>query len=91
VVSGQQHAPATLNPGENPIPTLQEARWAPGLVWSCGKSRPLRDLIPDLQPVAQSLYRLSYRAHDAVMQYSLFNGDMRRVSKRLVTKNEDKW
>jgi hypothetical protein len=33
-VSGQQHAPAILYPGKDPVPTEQEAGWAPGLVWT---------------------------------------------------------
>jgi hypothetical protein len=39
-------------PGKNPVPFVQEAGWAPGPVWTCGKSRrPAR---------SQSPYRLSY-------------------------------
>ena len=37
----------TLPPGKDPIPILQEAWWAPGQVWTGGKSRPHRDSIPD--------------------------------------------
>ena len=37
--------------------------WAPGPAWTGGKSRPLRDSIPDRPSRSQSLYRLSYRAH----------------------------
>jgi hypothetical protein len=34
-VSGQRHTPAILNPGERtPVPTGQEAGWAPELVWT---------------------------------------------------------
>jgi len=55
-----------FNPGIDPVPILQEAGWAPGPVWSGGKSRPHRDSIPTVQPVAQSLYRLSYPAHHCV-------------------------
>jgi len=32
-VSSQQHAPAALYPRERPGTNLQEAGWAPGLVW----------------------------------------------------------
>jgi len=46
-VSGQQHAPAALYPGKDPVPILQEAWWAPGSVWKGGKSCPHRDLIPE--------------------------------------------
>jgi len=64
-VSGQQHAPATLYPGKDPVPILQEAGWTPGPVWTGRKSRPHRDLIPDCPARSQSLYRLSYPAHQA--------------------------
>jgi len=33
--------------GKDPEPIVQEAGWAPGPVSTCGKSRPLRDSIPD--------------------------------------------
>ena len=33
-VSGQQHAAATLYPGKDPVPIVQEAGWAPGPVWT---------------------------------------------------------
>jgi len=33
--------------GKDPVPILQEAGWAPGPVWTDGKSRPHRDSIPD--------------------------------------------
>jgi len=46
-VSGQQYAPAALYPRKDPVPILQEAGWAPGPVWTGGKSRPHRDSIPD--------------------------------------------
>jgi len=62
-VSGQQHAPASLYPRKEPVPILQETGWAPGPVWTGGKSRPRRDSIPDLPARSQSLYRLSYPGH----------------------------
>jgi len=46
-----------------PVPILQEAGWAPGPVWTGGKSRPHWDSIPDHPARSQSLYRLSYPAH----------------------------
>ena len=51
-----------FTPGKDPVPILQEAEWAPGPVWTGGKSRPLRDSIPDRPARSQSLYRLSYPA-----------------------------
>jgi len=37
-----------FTPGKDPVPILQESVWAPGPVWTGGKSRPHRDSIPDL-------------------------------------------
>jgi len=50
-------------PGKDPIPILQEAGWAPGPVWTVGKSRPHWDSIPDRPAHSQSLYRPSYPTH----------------------------
>jgi len=52
-----------FTPGKDPVPTVQEAGWAPGPVWTGERSRPHRDSIPDLPARRQSLYRLSYPAH----------------------------
>ena len=61
VVSGTPRPHFT--PGKVPVPILQEAGWAPGLVWTGGKSRPHRDSIPDRPARSQPLYWLSYLAH----------------------------
>ena len=45
--------------GKDPVPILQEAEWAPGPVWTSGKSRPHRDSILDPPGPSHSLYRLS--------------------------------
>ena len=38
----------TLTPAKNPVPIVQTVGWAPGPVWTGGKSRPHhRDPIPD--------------------------------------------
>ena len=55
--------------GEDPVPIGQEAGWAPGPVWTGGKSRPTGILSPDLPAHNQSLYRLSYRAHLYITVY----------------------
>jgi len=52
-----------FTPGKDPLPILQEAGWAPGLVWMGRISRPHRDSIPAHPARSQSLYRLSYPAH----------------------------
>jgi len=36
-----------FTPGKEPVPILQEAGWAPGLVWTGGKARSHGDSIPD--------------------------------------------
>jgi len=46
-VSGQQQARSTFPPGIDPAPILRKAGWAPGSVFTGGKSRPHRDSIPD--------------------------------------------
>jgi len=52
-----------FTPGKDPVPILQEAGWAPGSVWTGGKSRPHRDSIPGRPARSQSLYQLSHPAH----------------------------
>jgi hypothetical protein len=52
-----------FTPGKDPVPILQKGEWAPGPVWTGGKPRPHRDLIPDRPACSQSLYRLSNGAH----------------------------
>jgi len=63
---GSAPRPGPLYPGKDPVPIVQEAGWAPRPVWTGGKSRPHRDSIPDRHARSQSLYRLSYRAHDTL-------------------------
>ena len=57
--------------GKDPLPIVQEAGWAPGPVWTVGKSRPHRDSIPDRPVRSQSLYRLSDPAHCIVISYTI--------------------
>ena len=59
-----------FTPGKNPVPIVQEAGWAPGPVWTGGKSRPHRDSIPDRPAHSQSLYRLSYPSHNSAIVVS---------------------
>jgi len=68
-----------FTPGKDPVPILQEAGWAPGKVWTGGKSLPHRDSIPDPPARSQSLYLLSYPAH-ANGTVLLLNKPRRRVS-----------
>ena len=48
---------------KDPVPIVQEAEWAPGSVWTGGKSRLTGIRSPDRLARSRSLYRLSYRAH----------------------------
>ena len=59
-----------FTPRKDPVPTSQEAGWAPGPVWTGGKSRPHRDSIPDRPAHSQSLYWLSYPAHTMSLLFS---------------------
>jgi len=36
-----------FTPGKDPVTIVQGTGWAPGPVWTVGKSRPHRDSIPD--------------------------------------------
>jgi len=45
-----------FTPGKDPVPILEAAGWAPGPVWTGGKSRPHWDSIPDCPACSQSLY-----------------------------------
>ena len=56
-------------PGKDSVTILQEAGWAPGPVWTGGKSRPHRDSIPNRPGRSQSLCRLSYRKHNGSNTY----------------------
>ena len=51
-----------FNPRKDPVPILQWAGWAPGPIWTGGKSRPHRNSIPGRPARSQSLYRMSYPA-----------------------------
>jgi hypothetical protein len=61
-VGGQRHAPAVLPPGKNPVPSVREAGWTPGPVWTdAGNLSPHPGFDPRTRPDrSQSLYRLSY-------------------------------
>ena len=51
-------------PGKDPVPTVQEAGWAPGPEWTGAENlSPTRIPSPDCPARSQSLYRLSYQAN----------------------------
>ena len=67
-VGGQHHAMAALPLGKNPVPIIQEAGCAPGLVWTGAENlAPTVIRSPDRPVRSESLYRLSYHGpHKAV-------------------------
>jgi hypothetical protein len=53
-----------FTPGKDPVPIVQEAGWAPGPVWMGAENLTPPGFNPrTVQPIAQSLYQLSYPAH----------------------------
>ena len=53
-----------FTPGKDPVPIVQEAEWAPGLVWTGAENlAPTGIRSPDRPARSQSLYRLRYPAH----------------------------
>ena len=58
-----------FTPGKDPAPILRETEWAPGLIWTGGKSRPNRDSIPDRSARSQPLFGLSYPEHIYIYIY----------------------
>ena len=60
-VGGHRHAPATFTPGEDPVPIVQEAGCAPGLVWIGAENlTPTGIRSPDLPACSKSLYQPCY-------------------------------
>ena len=70
-VVGQPHAPAASTSGKDPVPFVQGAGWAPGPVWTGGKSRPHQKSIPDRPARSQSLHRLSYPAQQFYVEFKI--------------------
>ena len=64
-----------FTPGKDPVPILQEADWAPGPVWKCGKSRPHRDSIPDL-PTRSSVAIPTELLGPQICRVYVFNQDV---------------
>ena len=66
--------------GKDPVPILQEAGWAPRPVWTGEENlAPTWIRSRTVQPVAQSLYRLSYPVHKGIInltKYLLTNRDI---------------
>jgi hypothetical protein len=63
-----------FTPRKDPVPIVQEAGWAPGPVWMGVENlAPHQDMIPRLSSPSQSLYRLSYPAHNAHIYITVFS------------------
>jgi hypothetical protein len=59
-VGGQLHVPAALPPERDSVPIVQEARWAPWLVWTDAENLATTGIrSPDRPARSESLYRLS--------------------------------
>jgi len=78
-----------FTPRKQPVPIVQEAGWASGPVWTDGKSRPLRDSIPDHPARSQSLYQLSYPAHASVVRDKENRKELWKRRKRVKRKEEE--
>ena len=67
-----------FTPGKDPVPIVQEARWAPGPVWTgAEKLAPTKILSPDRPARSQSLYRLRYPANTSSRAPEIFSGSFR--------------
>ena len=60
-----------FNPEKDPVPVVQEAGWAPGLVWTGAENTGIRS--PDRPARSQSLYRLRHPAHRVEYRYRYSN------------------
>ena len=68
-----------FNPGERPGTHFTGGWVGPRAGLKGGKSRPHRDSIPDRPARSQSLYRLSYRAHNIILYYNIILRDHCRI------------
>jgi len=75
-VGGQPHAPAAYTTGKDPVPIVQEAGWAPGPVWTSGKSRPHRDSMSDRPARSQSI---KMHGMNVKMTESIFNWNLNQT------------
>jgi len=69
---------------KDPVPILQKAGWAPGSVWTGGKSRPHRDSTPD-RPARSSVAILAELSgpHVYVYTYRIIHKSLRDFQIRL--------
>ena len=81
-VGGQRHAPAA-SPRKDPVLLVQEAGWAPGLVWTGAENlAPTVIWFPDRPTRSEWLYRLSYRGPITTVILMLNKRDFQSPSHR---------
>jgi hypothetical protein len=62
----------SFTPGKDLVPTVQEAGWAPGPVWTGAENlAPTGIRSPDRPARSQSLYRLNYPAQSVIIKIFL--------------------
>ena len=72
-VGGQRHAPVALPSGNDPVPIVQEAGWAPVPVWTGAENlAPTGIRSPHPPARSESLYRLSYPGPHSVHSRTVF-------------------
>jgi len=59
-----------FTPGKDPVPNVQEAGWAPGPVWTSGKSRPTGININEYQEYFLGV-KAAYHIHVPIVLKSL--------------------
>jgi len=74
-----------FTPGKDPVPTVQEAGWTPGPVWTGAENlAPTGIRSPDRAAHSQSLYRLSYPAHHCSKGYAVLQAPPHSFRVRLM-------
>ena len=67
-----RQAPAALYPGNDLVPIVQEAGWAPGSIWTGAENLAYTGIrSPDRPARSQSLYRLSYRGPNQAIKFDV--------------------
>jgi hypothetical protein len=74
-VGVQRHFPAAFFPREREtVPTVQEAGWAPGSVWTVAENlAPTGIRSPDCPARSESLYRLRYPGPQVSLYLYIYN------------------
>jgi hypothetical protein len=83
-VSGQHHAPAALYPwGKGPpVPIVQEAGWAPELVWTQRQEEKSSSSVGDRTPVVQSV--ASHYTDWATAAHNIYSASSANIGNRRI-------